>query len=161
MNVLCVSDGSDDGYDTVKVLAGAFGRKLVGKIKIVVVTWPERESPLWDKAAELWLAADDLHDAMGIVTQRQLDRLKSAFESHAELIESEITVGDPVHEVLKSAKSIKADLVLLGITSNDHQRKVHQISSEIVSKSPIPVVIAYGRAKAHPDHRRKKAVNRA
>lgn len=145
MNVLCVSDGSDDGYETAKTLVELFDRQLVAKIKIVIVTFPEHESPLWDKAQDLWLAEDDLHHAMGIVAQRQVERLKIAFEPHAELVESEIAAGAPADEVLKSAESLGAGLILLGITSNDHVREVHRTASEIVSKSPIPVVVAYGR----------------
>lgn len=160
MNVLCVSDGSDDGYETAKVLAGLFDRQLIGKVKIVMVTFPEHKSPLWDKAYNLWLAEDDLHHAMGVAAQQQVARLKAAFERHAELVESEIAAGDPVDEVLKSAESLGAGLILLGITSNDRRREVHRISSQIVSKSPIPVVVAYGRAKAHSDDRPKEAVNR-
>lgn len=160
MNVLFVSDGSDDGCQTVETLAGMLDRQAVSKIKIVIVTFPERESPLWDKAYHLWLAEDDLHQAMGIVAQQQLDRLKTVFEPHAELIESAITVGDPVQEVLESEKSLGADLVLLAITSNDHRGEVYRISSEIVSKSPTPVVVAYGRPEPHSADRPKKAVNR-
>ena len=145
MNVLCGSDGSDDGYETAKTLVELFDRQLVAKIKIVIVTFPEHESPLWDKAQDLWLAEDDLHQAMGIAAQRQVERLKIAFEPHAELVESEITAGAPADEVLKSAESLGAGLILLGITSNNHVREVHRIASEIVSKSPIPVVVAYGR----------------
>lgn len=161
MNVLCVSDGSDDGCETAKALAGLFDRHLVGKVKIPIVTFPEHESPLWDKAYDLWLAEDDLHQAVGVAAQRQADRLKSAFEPHAELVESEITAGDPVQEVLKSAESLTAGLIVLGITSNDRRREVHRISTEIVSASPTPVVVAYGRTEAHAGDGPKKVVNRA
>ncbi len=154
MNVLCVSDGSDDGYETAKLLAGLFDRRLVDKIRIIVVTFPAHESPLWDKADNRWLAEDDLHQAMSIVAQEQLERFKTAFEAHAESVESEITAGDPVHRVLESAESLGAGLILLGITSNDDRREVHRISSKIVSKSPIPVVVAYGRAEVNSGDRR-------
>lgn len=155
MNVLCGTDGSDEGYETVKVLAGLFGRGLISKIKIIVVTFPAHESPLWEKASELWLEAGDLHRAMAEEAEAHVERLKSILEPHADAIESEIITGDPVQEVLQSADSLRADLVLLGITSDHRWQSVQRSCWEIVSKSTAPVVIAYGRAQYHPSDSQK------
>jgi nucleotide-binding universal stress UspA family protein len=149
MNVLCVSDGSDDGYETVETLAGMLDRQHVGKVKVVIVTFPQHESPLWEKAYDLWLGADDLHRAMSIVAQKQLDRFNAVFEPHATSVESEIMAGEPVDEVLQSSKAFGADLILCGITGDERAHVVHRTAAEVVSKSPVPVVIAYGRAGAH------------
>jgi nucleotide-binding universal stress UspA family protein len=161
MNVLCVSDGSDDGYETVKTLAGILDRQQVGRVKIAIVTFPQHESPLWQKAYDLWLGADDLHRAMSIAAQRQLDRFKALFEPHAASVETEIMAGDPVNEVLQSSKAFGADLILCGITSDERAHAVRQASSEIVSKSPIPVVIAYGRAGVRDAKRPEKVPGRS
>lgn len=156
MNVLCVSDGSDDGYETVKIPAGLLDWQRVGKVKIVLATFPQHESPLWEKAYDLWLGADDLHRAMSIAAQQQLDRFKAVFEPHTASIETEIMAGDPIPDLLQSSKLFGADLILLGLTSGEHAHAVHRVAFEFVSKSPVPVVIACGRAEAHDAKRPEK-----
>ena len=144
MNILCVSDGSDSGYQTVSLLARIFDPRQVSKIQVLLVAWPQRDSPLWEKAGDLWHAVtDDLHEAARVVVTRELERFRSAFEAHADLTETAVTNGDPVGKVVEYANIINADLILLAITGDSVA--VQKVSREIVATSPIPVLVAHGR----------------
>lgn len=154
MNILCVSDGSDDGYQAAELVARIIDPRVVDRIRILMVTWPQRRSPLWKKAYELWAAEDDLHQAMEVTVQRELDRFSRSFRDHAGAIETARTSGQPVSQVLKSAKDFGADLILVAITGDAQAHGVRRTSSEIVAKSPVPVVIAYGGNDATSARRR-------
>ena len=107
MNILCVSDGSDGGYKTADLLARIIDRRMVDKIKIVLVTWPQRQGALWNKAYGLWPGEHDLHQAMQVAVDRELERFRTAFHGHAGSIETASAAGEPISEILKNAKLVK------------------------------------------------------
>ena len=144
MNILCVSDGSDVGYESANLVAKIIDPKQVGKIAIILIAWPPHKSALWSKAQDEWLDADDLHEAMEIVVERELERYRSAFAGHAESIEGSSTDGDPVAQIIENADRIDADLILMAIT-DDGETGVAQTASELVLKSSVQVLVARGR----------------
>ena len=145
MNILCVSDGSDRAYEAAKAIAKFMDPREVHQLTILLATWPERGGPLWDKVYDLWVTEDDLHEAMEIVVKRELERFKSAFQSHAAATKTASISGDPVEVVLENAKLMNADLILLAIADDDDAvREPRQASSAIIAKSQTPVVVAYG-----------------
>lgn len=152
MNILCVSDGSDGGYKTVDLLARIIDRRMVDKIKIVLVTWPQRQGALWNKAYGLWPAKHDLHQAMQITVDRELERFRAAFRDHAGSIETASAAGEPISEILKNAKLVEADLIFVAITGDSEAEQARRLSYELIAKSPTPVVIAYGRNNTSPQH---------
>lgn len=152
MNILCVSDGSDDGYQTADLLASIIDRRVVDKIKILMVTWPQRQGALWSKAYGLWPGEHDLHQAMQVAVDRELERFRAAFHDHAGSIETASAAGDPVSEILENAKFIGADLILVAITGGSGAEEARRLSYEVIAKSPTPVVIAYGRNHSITGH---------
>lgn len=144
MNILCVSDGSDRAYEAAKAIAKFMDPRAVNQLTIVLATWPERGGPLWDKARDLWVAEDDLHEAMEIAVKRELGRFRSAFQSHAASTKTASVSGDPVEMVLENARLINADLILLAIAGDDAVQDTRQASSAIIARSQTPVVVAYG-----------------
>jgi Universal stress protein family len=144
MNVLCATDASDEGYRAVEALVGIIGSNQLGRVKIVAVTWPQRESSIWQKAYDQWAEKDDLHEAMAATVTKVLARYEQLFRGHADAIETQERTGDPVVEVLESAKSLDAQLILVALTGDPAAHVAHKAAAEIVYKSPIPVIIAYG-----------------
>ena len=141
MTILCVGDGSDDGYEMASLFARIIDPRRVNKIHILLITWPPRNSPLWQKASSKWLEIDDLHEAMEAVTKRELERLRSTFEGHAESIETTSTDGEPVGVVIEQANLINADLILIAIAG---EADVVHTAREVFAKSPVPVLVARG-----------------
>ncbi len=156
VNILCVSDGSDDGYMALEVLARIIDRRLVDEMGVLMVTWPEREAPLWDKAEELRPAVHDLHEAMELTVVRELRRFQTLLQEHAMTIRTINDAGDPIIKVLEHSALMNADLILLAITSSPEATAVRNVSSEIIAKSSVPVVVVYGRSNC-ASHRRGNA----
>jgi len=140
VNILCVADGSDDGYESASLFARIVDPRQVSKITIILIAWPPRKSVIWSKANDAWLQEDDLHEAVEVVIERELERYRSAFAGHAESIEATSTDGDPVVRVIECAGEMHADMILLAITRDEPE--IEQSASEIVAKSPIPVFVA-------------------
>ena len=52
MLLIFFTDGSDDGFTATRLVATLIDPTVVSYIAVVAVTWPERPSPIWDKAFE-------------------------------------------------------------------------------------------------------------
>jgi Universal stress protein family len=145
MNILCATDASDEGYRALEALVGIIAPNQLGKVTIITVTWPQRESSIWQKAYEQWADKDDLHEAMADTVSQVLERFEQLFRGHADAIETEERTGDPVVAVLESAKSTAAQLIVVAITGEPGAHAAHKALMEVVYQSPVPVVVAYGR----------------
>jgi nucleotide-binding universal stress UspA family protein len=145
VKILCTTDTSDDGYRGLEVVARIIDRNAIDEIRILMVTWPERESKIWDRAEELWLAEDDLHQAMEVAVERELERFENVLHEHAKRVVAISDAGEPSAKVLEHAASMNADLILLVITSDPAATAVSNVASRIIAKSPVPVVVVHGR----------------
>lgn len=114
-----------------------------------MITWPERESKIWERAGETWLVEDDLHQAMEVTVERELERFKSLLQDRAKHVVAMREAGEPSAKVLQEAASMNADLLVLAITSDPEAAGVRQTASRVIARSPVPVIIVQGV----PEHR--------
>jgi hypothetical protein len=56
MRLIFFTDGSDDGFAAAQLVAALIDPAAVSYIAVVAVTWPQRPSPIWEKANEAHLA---------------------------------------------------------------------------------------------------------
>lgn len=147
MNILCVSDASDDGYEAAAVAARVIDRKSVNAIRIVLVAWPQIGTALWDKVVTSWLleerSEDEPHQAVELTVQRELERFKAIFASHAAVIDTAGANGNPIEALLQNACQMDADLMLLAFTKSKSNQTAHQLTEEIIRRSPIVVLVAH------------------
>jgi len=137
-------DGSDDGFEALSLLVGQFDRALPRRVTVAVIAWPLRESPIWEKALEHRLEVDDLHRAMAEVAADATHRLRELFSERARVIEV-VAEGDPLEQMLKLTDEERPDLALVGITGGRHRQAVWAVLSELLARSPVPVIVAHGR----------------
>lgn len=152
MRVLCATDTSDDGYQALEVFARIIDRNAVDEIRIFVVTWPMRASKIWERAQDLWLAEHDLHQAMAVAVERELDRFKNMLNEHAKRVVPIQDAGEPIAKVLENAASMNADLILLVITSDPAATAVANAVSGVIARSPVPVVVVRGGRNTERQH---------
>jgi nucleotide-binding universal stress UspA family protein len=151
MRILCATDTSDDGYRGLEIVARIIDPSAVEEIKILMVTWPVRESKIWDRAEALWLVEHDLHQAMEVAVERQLERFENVLHEHAKQVVAVSDAGEPSTTVLEHAASMNADLILLVITTDPSATAVSNAASRILAESPVPVVVVHGTAKPAGD----------
>jgi nucleotide-binding universal stress UspA family protein len=149
MNIVVASDGSDDAYAGLKLAAEVlFEKKPPHQITVTVIGWPPRLSPIWEKALSARAAFDDLHRAMALVADAELQRLRLIFE-HAGAVESYYGEGDPATEIAALVGRTKADLLVVGVTRSRHSDAVHSVVREALHHVACPVFVAHGPAPAH------------
>jgi nucleotide-binding universal stress UspA family protein len=126
-------------------------RNAIDEVRIIIVTRPTRASKIWERAEDLWLAEDDLHQAMEVAVERQLERFENVLHERAKRVVAISDVGEPSAKVLEHANSMNADLTLLVITSDPAATAVSNAAARIIAKSPVPVVVVHGsRSKISP-----------
>ncbi len=84
MRLIFFTDGSDDGFAAAQLVAALIDPAAVSYIAVVAVTWPQRPSPIWEKANEAHLALDDLHRAMAVIADQCVKRLRAELIRHTE-----------------------------------------------------------------------------
>lgn len=140
------ADGSDDGMESAKLVARILDRTAVSCVAVVVVTWPERYSPLWDKAHERQFALDDLHAGMALAAAETVKQLRLELAEHAEKVEELITTGEPAQATLKAIDDVQADLAFLTVTSGPDRERITHWVQEVTRRAPCPVVVIHGAA---------------
>jgi nucleotide-binding universal stress UspA family protein len=144
VKILCAADTSDDGYRGLEVFARTIDRNAVDEIGILMVTWPAREATIWDRAQDLWLVEGDLHQAMEVTVERQMERFENVLRGHARQVVTITDAGEPSAKVLEHAASMQADLILLVATTDPAATAVSDAVSGVIAKSPVPVVVVHG-----------------
>jgi hypothetical protein len=144
MKVLVAFDGSDDGFDGLRMAAGMLsGLGTDHKIALVIVGWPPRHAPIWDRALERNFLVNDLHRAMAEVAAAEFVRLRALFEPLGSIL-PEYAEGDVVAEVVELAALLEPDLVIAGITRGRNATHANAAALAIVHRIPTPVFIAFG-----------------
>lgn len=148
MKLLVAFDGSDDGFEGLRMAAGMLGG--LGRnheIALVIVGWPPRHAPIWDRALERSFFVDDLHRAMAEVATAEFMRLRALFEPLGSIL-PEYAEGNVVAEVVELAALLEPDLVIAGITRGRNAKHANASTLAIVDRIPIPVLIAFGSRDA-------------
>ncbi|MGH7661869.1 MAG: universal stress protein [Vulcanimicrobiaceae bacterium] len=148
MRVVFFSDGSDDGFTAAKVLADLLDPRTIDCVAVVAVTWPQRHSPLWDKALELQFQVDDLHAAMAIAAAQCVAKLRDELARHANTVEEIITHGEPGEATLKVIRDVNADVAFLTVTSGPHRVRITQWVQEVTRRASCPVIVIHGMPAA-------------
>src|ERR1700735_3743738 len=109
MRVLVAFDGSDDGFEGLRIAANmmrAAGHRP--EVPLVITGCPPRRSPMWERAMELRAVVDDLHRAMAEVAAHELARLHDLFAPVGS-VAPYYAEGDPVAEVVALIADFEPD----------------------------------------------------
>jgi hypothetical protein len=144
MKLLVAFDGSDDGFDGLRRVAGMLGAAGESyEIALVMVGWPPHRSPLWDRALERRLLVDDLHRAMAEVAALEFRRLRALFEPLGSIL-PEYAEGNPVAEIVELVALLEPDLLIAGITRGRGAKHVNATALAIIDQISVPAVLAFG-----------------
>jgi hypothetical protein len=144
MKLLVAFDGSDDGFDGLRMAAGMLsGLGKHHEIALVIVGWPPRHAPIWDRALERNFLVDDLHRAMAEVAAGEFARLRALFEPLGSIL-PEYAEGNVVAEIVELAALLEPDLVIAGITRGRNAMHANAAMLAIVDRIRIPVFVAFG-----------------
>lgn len=145
MKILVGFDGSEDGYDGLRTAAEVL-RTTPGPhaFTLVIVGWPPRVSPIWDKAFEARVALDDLHRAMAEVAAREMQRLKTLFEPIG-MVTPHFAEGDPVEEIVALINATKPDMFLAGVTRGRHHEVIAAAVDQILAHTGVPAFVTHGK----------------
>jgi nucleotide-binding universal stress UspA family protein len=148
MRILVAFDGSDDGFEGLRIAAHmmrAAGQRH--EIALVIIGWPPRPSPIWERAMELRAVVDDLHRAMAEVAARDLARLRELF-SPVGSIAPHYAEGDPVAEVVALIADFEPDLLIAGVTRGKGIDSVSAVTLATVAHTTVPMFVAFGPGSA-------------
>jgi len=143
MKLLVIFDGSDDGFEGLRLAAEVLAGKGRHESTLAVIGWPPRVSPLWDKAFTAQVTLDDLHRSMAEVASRELKRLQTLFAPLGPS-KSHFGEGDPVDEIERLIASEKPELVLVGLTRGRHREVVLANVGQVIARTQVPMFVTYG-----------------
>jgi nucleotide-binding universal stress UspA family protein len=147
MRIIVYTDGSDDGLVAAQTVTSLIDPRVVKRITLIVVTWPERHSPLWDRAHDLQLSAHgDLHAAMAIAARQVIEQLRLHVAGHAETIDEIVAIGEPSEQLLSAIEKLKPAIVFVAMTSGHYRDAVEQRVTELTKQSPSPIVVMHAVA---------------
>ena len=156
MRIVVFSDGSEDGLRVLGTVAALFTETTNIEITLAAVTWPERRSPIWDRAHEHRpIAWGDLHAAIAQVVPQVFLEARSALAVHGRECEEVIASGDPATELLQIVDDRSADLVIVAVTGGPKREDVLQWVSLLTAQSGCPVVVIH--APIRPSHAHTEA----
>jgi hypothetical protein len=146
VRILIVFDGSDDGFDGLRLIADLLRvseSETRHEITLAIVAWPARPSPIWDQAAELQAVEDDLHRAVADVVGKHLARMQELF-SPLGAVRLEYLEGDPVTELLALEHRSQTQLTVLGQTRGKRAREVNERALALIEGSSVRTLLAFG-----------------
>lgn len=146
MKVLALFDGSDDGLDGLRTVASFLrGTEQRHDVTMVLVGWPPRRSPIWDRAFSQHAILDDLHRAMAEVAAEEFQRLRTVLEPLGS-VSAEYLEGEPAAEIVAVIKRLQPDLVVAGLTRGVDAESVNATALEIVRRTSTSMLCAYGHS---------------
>jgi len=148
MRILVAFDGSDDGFEGLRIAANmmrATGERH--EIALVIIGWPPRRSAIWERAMELRAVVDDLHRAMAEVAAHELARLHDLFAPVGS-VAPHYAVGDPVAEVVALIADFEPDLLIVGVTRGKGIDSVSAVTLATVAHTTVPMFVAFGPGPA-------------
>ena len=151
MRVVVFSDGSEDGLRVLGTVAALFDRAIAIEMTLAAVTWPERRSPIWDRAHEhRAMAWGDLHAAVALIVPQVFLEARSALGLHGERCEEVIANGDPATELLQILDDRGADLAIVAVTGGPKREDVLRWVSLLTAQSVCPVVVMHAPVLLSP-----------
>ena len=144
MRTVIFSDGSEDGLRVLRLVAAHLENTSDVHITLAAVTWPERRSPIWDRAQEYRaLAWGDLHAAFALVVRQVFDEARSALGPLGIDCDEVTAAGDPGVELVKILDDQDADLAIVTVTGGHKREDVLEWVAVLTATSPCPVVVMH------------------
>lgn len=102
--------------------------------------------------------ADQIHDARARIGEAYLEPLRRKLESRGLRVETAVTNGAPLHEVIEAAEKLDADLILLGAGEGGWLRRslgLAHLAPRLAKRVKAHVLLVQGLVK------QQKALQRA
>jgi hypothetical protein len=143
MHLFIAFDGSDDGFEALQTLLAHLDPAEQRRVSATVIMWPQRESPIWDKAFAHEVEVDDLHRAMAEVADIEITRVRRLFGEET-LFRAIAADGEPVDVLVNLTRADPPGLMLAAVTGGRHRDVVQAVLDQMVERTRQPVIIARG-----------------
>ena len=141
MKVLVATDGSEYARKGVEYAANLVAKN--GKLVLLHVVPHDPRIPqdaicFSDCEARDRKFLEELKEAGKKMLEEEAKRLKNGFD-----VETIVEIGDPSEEIVRIAKEINADMIVMGVRGVSKWRKIFlgSVSEEVLEKTDIPVFI--------------------
>ncbi len=112
-------------------------------VEVMMLVWPQRDTPMWRVILEQQVVAGDLHRAAADVSMAYGDRLRAAILPAAENVHVSIVDADTVPAVRRAVADLRPDLVFLVVGTYDPASGVAANLREIMHESAVPLWILH------------------
>ena len=108
-------------------------------VEIMMLVWPQRDTPMWRVILEQEAIASDLHRAAAEVSTAYGERLRTVLLSGAESVHVSIVDADTVPAVHKAIADHHADLAFLVVGPAAPESQVAANLRTILSEAAVPI----------------------
>ena len=153
MRAICVWDGSSHALAALEQVVPLFRGQAFAYIEIMMLVWPQRDTPLWRDILEHQAASNDLHRSAAEVSTAYGERLRAAIQQTAEDVHVSIVDADTEPALRKAVVELRADLVFLVIGSTNPESQVARNLRAILHENSVPVWVLHAPARTTTEAR--------
>jgi hypothetical protein len=130
--------------EALRQVVPLFRPQAFSHIEIMMLVWPQRDTPMWRDILEQDAVSSDLHRAAAEVSTAYGERLRRAVSSAAETVRVSIVDADTVPALRKAVVDLRADLVffIIGRFEPDSQVAANLRASLLENTVPLWVLHA-------------------
>jgi hypothetical protein len=146
MRAICLWDGSDHAMAALRQVVPLFRAQAFSHIEIMMLVWPQRDTPMWRVILEQRAVWSDLHQAAAEVSTAYGERLRAAILSAAEDVHVSIVDEDTVPAVRNAIAHFRADLVFCLIGPFEPDSQIAEKMRAIVRESTVPLWVLHANS---------------
>lgn len=124
-----------------------FRAQAFSHIEIMMLVWPQRDTPMWrDILEQQTIASDDLHRAAADVSTAYGARLRNAIAAAAETVHVSIVDADTVPALRKAVMELRADLIFCIIGRFNPDSQVAATLRALSQENTVPLWVLHAPA---------------
>jgi hypothetical protein len=123
-----------------------FAARAFTHIEIMMLVWPQRDTPMWRDILEQRAVSGDLHRAAAEVSTAFGERLRTTMASTAETVHVSIVDEETAPAVRKAVADLRADLVFLVVGNVDPGSQIFDNLAKILHETTVPLWVLHAPA---------------
>ncbi|HEV8019897.1 MAG TPA: hypothetical protein VGP41_01465 [Candidatus Lustribacter sp.] len=124
-----------------------FRAQAFAHVEIMMLVWPQRDTPMWRDIREQQVVSGDLHRAAAEISTAYGERLRAAVLPTAEAVHVSIVDEDPVPAIRKAVVELRADIVFAVLGSVKPDSEIAKSVREMLSDNAVPLWVLHAPAR--------------
>jgi hypothetical protein len=124
-----------------------FRPQAFAHVEIMMLVWPQRDTPMWRDILEQQVISGDLHRAAAEISTAYGHRLRTAILSTAKDVHVSIVDEDTVPAIRKAVVHLRADIVFAVLGSVHPDSQIAKNMREILSENAVPLWVLHAPAR--------------